>query len=87
MASEDTVIVEVELPPGNSFRFQTLLEGEAGLAVARCFDPEHKKQQLWTTPSQRDDLLAWLATLPESLEVMVCGEWIWSDGSADNKHR
>lgn len=65
------------MPPANSFRFQSLLEGEGGLAVARCFDPEHCRQQLWTTPSQHKELLEWLRTLPDSLGVEVTGEWIW----------
>ncbi len=65
------------MPPAHSLRFQSLLEGEDGLAVSRCFDPEHRRQQLWTTPSQRIDLLDWLSQLPESLEVEVTGEWVW----------
>ena len=75
MSDEATLIVEIGLPPKLSFRFQTLLEGEDGLAVARCFDPEHKKLQLWTTPSLHADLLEWLSTLPESLECQVLAEW------------
>lgn len=81
MGIEDTLIVEIELPRQHSFRFQTLLEGEDGLAVARCFDPAHKRQQLWTTPNQRDDLLEWLHTLPAALEVQVTGEWILDRGT------
>lgn len=81
MKRESTHIVEVELPAKNSFRFQTLLEGEDGLAVARCFDPEHKKQQLWTTPSQREELLEWLASLPGELQVHISGEWLRDDSS------
>ena len=82
MASEKTLVVEIELPVKLSFRFQMLLEGEGGLAVVRCYDPEHKKQQLWTTPSQRAELLNWLTTLPEALEVKVLAEWTWGDEAA-----
>jgi len=79
MANEPTLIIEIQLPVKLSFRFQMLLEGEDGLAVTRCFDPEHKKQQLWTTPSQRDELLEWISSLPEVLEVRVLREWIRED--------
>ena len=84
MTNEPTLIIEIELPVKLSFRFQMLLEGEDGLAVVRCYDPEHKKQQLWTTPSQRHALLDWLSTLPAALEVHVSGEWMW-DGT-DHLH-
>ena len=77
MTDEPTLIIEIALPVKLSFRFQMLLEGEDGLAVTRCFDPEHKKQQLWTTPSQRDELLDWLHSLPAALGVQVLGEWMW----------
>ncbi len=79
MTSEETLIIEIELPPKYSSRFQSLLEGEDGLAVTRCFDPEHKKLQLWTTPGQKEDLLELLAALPEVLQVTVVGEWLWKD--------
>ncbi|ATX79518.1 hypothetical protein Ga0123461_1099 [Mariprofundus aestuarium] len=85
MVNEPTLVVEIELPVKLSFRFQMLLEGEDGLAVVRCYDPEHKKQQLWTTPCQRTDLLDWLTTLPEALEVKVQAEWIWGDEIASRK--
>lgn len=77
MASEETLIIEVQMPARQAFLFQSLLESEEGLAVPRCFDPEHKKLQLWTTPSQRADLLGWLNTLPEVLEVQTVAEWVW----------
>ncbi|MFQ5519117.1 MAG: DUF4911 domain-containing protein [Mariprofundus sp.] len=81
MSNEATLIIEIELPAKQSFRFQCLLEGEDGLAVVRCFDPEHKKQQLWTTPSQKDELLGWLASLPEDIEIDVSGEWFKAGSS------
>jgi len=87
VADEQTLIVEIALPPKQSLRFQMLLEVEEGLAVTRCFDPEHKKQQLWTTPSQRDELLGWLSSLPESLEIQVLGEWFWQVGNGSQKIR
>jgi len=87
VAAEQTLIVEIALPPKQSLRFQMLLEVEEGLAVTRCFDPEHKKQQLWTTPSQRDELLAWLSSLPEALEIQVMDEWLWRGANGSRKIR
>lgn len=77
--SEATLIIEVSLQAKLAYRFQSLLEAEEGLAVMRCFDPEHKKQQLWTTPLQRADLLEWLSDLPELFECHVLAEWYWAD--------
>ena len=85
MTNEPTLIIEIELPVKLSFRFQMLLEGEDGLAVVRCYDPEHKKQQLWTTPSQRSELLDWLTSLPAAFGVKVLDEWIWGSREGDNK--
>ena len=79
MQSEPTVIIEIALPVKLSFRFQMLLEGEDGLAVVRCYDPEHKKQQLWTTPNQKGDLLNWLGTLPDEFEIKVLRDWLWHE--------
>jgi len=77
--SEQTQIIEITLPAKQSFRFQCLLEAEEGLAVPRCFDPEHKKQQLWTSPGQKEELLLWLDSLPKSLQIQVLDEWIWDE--------
>lgn len=85
MTDEPTLIIEIELPVKLSFRFQMLLEGEDGLAVVRCFDPEHKKQQLWTTPSQRDELLDWLTSLPDVFQVKVLDQWLWGSRESDSR--
>jgi len=87
MTDEPTLIIEIELPVKLSFRFQMLLEGEDGLAVVRCYDPEHKKQQLWTTPSQRDELLGWLRSLPAVFQVKVLDQWLWDSRESDSRSR
>jgi len=79
MVNEPTRIVEIELPAQHAYRFQCLLEGEEGLAVARSFDPEHKKLQLWTTPSQHSDLLDWLSTVSGMMDVELLAEWTLGD--------
>ncbi|NWF35704.1 DUF4911 domain-containing protein [Mariprofundus sp. KV] len=87
MTDEPTLIIEIELPVKLSFRFQMLLEGEDGLAVVRCYDPEHKKQQLWTTPSQRDELLGWLQSLPAVFQLKVLDQWLWGSRQSDSRSR
>jgi len=74
---EPTLIIEISLPPKRAIGFQNLLEAEEGLAVMRCLGGDNRLQQLWTTPSQRDDLLAWLNTLPVCYGIEVLGERIW----------
>jgi len=71
------IIVEFLLPAPQAIRLQSLLQGEDGLAIIRCFDPEKKRQQFWTTLDQRDDLYRWLGSLPQHLSVEVTGEWVW----------
>ncbi|MDX8402144.1 MAG: DUF4911 domain-containing protein [Mariprofundaceae bacterium] len=69
--------VEVTMRRGRETLFQTLLQGEDGLAVDRCLDPRGGVQQLWTTASHRSTLLEWLATLPDALQVRVLRErWL-----------
>jgi len=80
-APDQTLIIEVTMPARQMIRFQTILQGEDGLAVVRCFDPEKKKQQLWTPAAQREELYEWLEGLPDSLAVAVLGEWYWHDVS------
>jgi len=80
MAAEDTLIIEVRMPPRQAVFFQSLLQGEDGLAVARCFDSDRLKQQLWTSAAQRDELLDWLHQLPSSVQLEILGEWLWSAG-------
>lgn len=69
------LVVEVDLEPRQLALFQALLQGEAGLATIRCRDPRKRKQQLWTTPPQEQELYAWLQSLPEGLQPEILGEW------------
>jgi len=74
---DQTLIIELIIAPEQSILFQSILQGEDGLGVVRCFDPEKKKQQLWTSAGQKDAVYAWLNSLPASLEYHVTGEWYW----------
>lgn len=69
------LVVEIDLEPRRLALFQALLQGEGGLATIRCRDPERRKQQLWSTPSQREELYAWFDSLPEVLAPQLLGEW------------
>jgi len=71
-----TLIIEIAMLPRHLVLFQAILQGEDGLCVMRCFDPEKKKQQLWTTPAQKDEVYAFLNSLPEHLDIERTGEWI-----------
>jgi len=70
-----TLIIEFVVAPRQSILFQSILQGEDGLGVVRCFDPEKKKQQLWTSADQKREVYDWLKSLPEHLNVEVTGEW------------
>jgi len=88
-AGHDQVfIIEFVITPKQSILLQSILQGEDGLGVIRCFDPEKKKQQLWTTPAQKHEVRDWLAGLPECLQCRVTGEWYWSadDACVDPDH-
>ena len=78
--SQQTLVVEFTMPARQQIRFQGILQGEDGLAVVRCFDVEKKKQQLWTPAGQKEELYAWLDSLPQSLGLKVLREWYWTDG-------
>jgi len=88
MNHDQTLIIELTIARKQSTLFQSILQGEDGLGVIRCFDPEKKKQQLWTTPAQKCEVYDWLASLPECLQCRVTGEWFWSadDACADFGH-
>jgi len=75
IASQPTLIIEIAMPPVQLVLFQAILQGEDGLCVMRCFDPEKKKQQLWTTPGQKDDVYAFLNSLSDDLDIQLTGEW------------
>jgi len=76
----DVVIVEFTVPPANAVLLQSILQGEDGLATIRCFDPEKRLQQFWTTRDQLDELQAWIASMPESMDIQLTGEWFWRSG-------
>jgi len=70
----ETWVVTVRLPNDQVIRFQSILDGENGLAVMRCRHPERLEQELWSTVAQRDALHDWLASLPASLQFEVVRE-------------
>jgi len=72
-----TLIIEFVIAPRQSVLFQSILQGEDGLGVVRCFDPEKKKQQLWTSADQKREVYDWLKSLPEGLDVEITGEWFF----------
>jgi hypothetical protein len=67
----------LDVPAKRALMLQAWLLGEEGLGVIRCMGEHKKKQQLWTTVCQRQDVHAWLQSLPEYFEVT--GEWLWSE--------
>lgn len=75
--SSEVIVVEFQLPASQAVRLQSILQGEDGLATIRCFDPEKRRQQFWTTPEQLSDLYAWIRSLPDAFEVEITGEWVW----------
>lgn len=77
MSLEQTLIIELTIPAKQQMLFQSILLGEDGLAAVRSFDADTSRQQLWTSPSQKELLYNWLASLPQSLEINVLGENIW----------
>jgi len=72
---DQTLIIEITMASKQLILFQSILQGEDGLGVIRCFDPEKKKQQLWTSADQKDEVYAWLNSLPPSLECRITGKW------------
>jgi hypothetical protein len=77
VSAEQTLIVEIAIPARQQLLFQSILLAEDGLAAVRSFDVDKTRQQLWTSPSQKESLYDWLASLPQSLELRVLGEKIW----------
>lgn len=77
MSAEQTLIVEISIPASQQMLFQSLLQGEDGLAAVRSFDADRSRQQLWTSPALKGSLYEWLAGLPQSLELRVVGEKLW----------
>ncbi len=76
---DDTLIVDITLDKRQMLLFQALLQGEEGLAVVRCFDAQHQRYELWSTPAQQDSLLHWLQHLPAALNVRIRGIRRWQE--------
>jgi hypothetical protein len=54
---EKTLIVEIAIPAERQMLFQSILQGEDGLAVVRSFDAETSRQQLWISPLQKESFV------------------------------
>ena len=76
MKDSDVWVIELDVPPKKALLLQAWLLGEDGLGVIRCMDADKNKQQLWTTVCQKEEVHAWLQSLPEDFEVTA--EWLWS---------
>jgi len=77
MHDYDIWIIELAVPPSRALMLQAWLLAEDGLGVIRCFDSKKRKQQFWTTVSQKSEAHDWLKSLPESFELT--GEWLWRE--------
>ncbi|MDQ6990455.1 MAG: DUF4911 domain-containing protein [Mariprofundaceae bacterium] len=75
MNDSDVWIIELDVPPERGLMLQAWLLGEDGLGVIRCLDDDKRKQQFWTTLSQKDDAHEWLKSLPEYF--LILREWRW----------
>lgn len=74
----ETVIIEFELQAKYQLLFQAMLQGEDGLAFVRCVNGV---QQLWTTSVQVGELRDWLKCLPDSFNLCILNDYIWSSES------
>ena len=83
MSDSDVWIVRVCMPRRSVVRFQGMLAGEDGLAALRSQFGGPDEHELWSTPAQKDELEAWLASLPGELEVEVVARYGSGDGSDD----
>ncbi|MDQ6994851.1 MAG: DUF4911 domain-containing protein [Mariprofundaceae bacterium] len=75
MNDSDVWIIELDVPPERGLMLQAWLLGEDGLGVIRCLDDDKRKQQFWTTLSQKDDAHEWLKSLPQHFPILR--EWHW----------
>jgi len=69
------MIVKVALPDHAVVCFQGMLAGEDGLATLRSQGGGPGQHELWSTWAQEKELDAWLASLPDSLELRVLGRY------------
>ncbi len=83
MKSSDIIILVVWLPKYAVVRFQSLLDGEDGLATLRCMDKASGEQELWTTKVQIDELRRWLASMPPELGVKIIREDVFRRGGVN----
>jgi len=79
LQAAQVLVIELEIPVAHQILVQSILQGEDGLGVIRSFDHTLGRQQLWTTPSQRQQAIDWLDSLPEALGCRVTGEWLWHE--------
>ncbi len=77
MSDFDTWIVRVRLPNRSVVRFQGILCGEEGLATLRSQGGGPGEHELWSTRAQQQQLDAWLASLPDELELEVLGRYAY----------
>jgi len=73
----DTWIVRIRLPNRSVVRFQGILCGEEGLATLRSQGGGPGEHELWSTRAQQHELDAWLASLPDELELEVIGRYAY----------
>jgi len=77
MSDFDTWIVRIRLPNRSVVRFQGMLCGEEGLATLRSQGGGPGEHELWSTRAQQHELDAWLASLPDELELEVIGRYAY----------
>jgi len=73
----DTWLVRIRLPNRSVVRFQGILCGEEGLATLRSQGGGPGEHELWSTRAQQHELDAWLASLPDELELEVIGRYAY----------
>ncbi|MDX8406098.1 MAG: DUF4911 domain-containing protein [Mariprofundus sp.] len=71
------IVIELEIPSRQQILLQSILQGEEGIGVIRSFDRHTGRQQLWTTPAQKQEAYDWLASLNPEIECTVTAEWLW----------
>ncbi|RMG92780.1 MAG: hypothetical protein D6703_01335 [Zetaproteobacteria bacterium] len=72
-------IVTIELPRRYMFKFEALLQGESGLAVAR-FGQRSGSCQMWTTHAQYASLLQWIEEMGGRMQIRVVSVRAWEEG-------
>lgn len=73
--ASDVMILRIALPDRAVLRLQGILMAEDGLATLRGQAGGGGELELWSTWAQEEELDAWLAMLPDSLELEVLGRY------------